>query len=43
MATERVIEAADGRAPLPMWVQCIVAVVGVAALVGPAVAVVWYR
>ena len=42
--TEQLATASENaRARLPMWLQCIVALVGVALLAGPAAAVVWYR
>ena len=43
MAQQPGIEGETTRVTLPMWLQCIVALVGVAALAGPAAAVVWYR
>ena len=43
MAEQRATEAADAGAELPMWLQCLVALVGAVVLAGPAAAVVWYR
>ncbi|MGI3899922.1 MAG: hypothetical protein ACRYGP_33165 [Janthinobacterium lividum] len=36
---------ADGSigTKLPMWLQCVVALIGTALLAGPAAVVVWYR
>lgn len=31
------------RTKLPMWLQCMVALVGVAMLAGPVATVLWYR
>ena len=33
----------SARTKLPLWLQCMVALVGAALLAGPSIAVVWYR
>ncbi|MGI3902494.1 MAG: hypothetical protein ACRYGP_16800 [Janthinobacterium lividum] len=43
MAKPPGMKVESARVALPMWLQCIVALVGLAALAGPAAAVVWYR
>jgi hypothetical protein len=43
MVEPRHTETSDDGAKLPLWLQCIVALIGVVALAGPAAAVVWYR
>ena len=43
MPQHRATADEDARSRLPMWLQYIVAVFGVALLAGPAAAVVWYR
>jgi hypothetical protein len=43
MTQQRATADEDARTRLPMWLQCIVAVIGIAVLAGPAAAVVWYR
>lgn len=43
MAEQRAREPVDAGAELPMWLQCLVALVGAVVLAGPAAAVVWYR
>ena len=41
MIDDRGIAAGHGRAPLPTWLQSIVAVLGVALILGPMLAVLW--
>ena len=43
MVDQRRARTSEADATLPMWLQCIVALVGAVALAGPAIAVVWYR
>ena len=43
MTDQRALADEGVRTRLPIWLQCMVALVGVAMLAGPAVAVVWYR
>ena len=43
MAKQREMVSEDERAMLPMWLQCVVALIGTTLIAGPAAAVVWYR
>ena len=41
MIDDHVSAADGGRAPLPTWLQCIVALLGVGLILGPGIAVLW--